>query len=168
MATNLSFVRLPRLRHVLIFTPILILVALLWHYHEVIGLAFTLSTLPLNWFRDSPTWLISQENDGFDVTFANYSIHQTTAGPEYEDRVPAILHHIMLGSKKPMDGWNDARQTCIDLHPGWESMHWTDESAEKLVSEKFPDFKPTWDGYKLPIQRVDTLRYMILYEYGGE
>lgn len=169
MSANVSFfsLRLPRWRHIALFTPLFIIVATIWHYQEAIALGIPLITLPFNWLRDSESFIISKEHDNFDVTFADYAVDQMTAGEGYEDKVPAILHHIMLGNDKPREGWNDARQTCIDLHPGWETMKWTNEMAAKLVEEKFPDFKPTWDGYKLPIQRVDTLRYLILYEYGG-
>ncbi|CAM1505633.1 Fc.00g112700.m01.CDS01 [Cosmosporella sp. VM-42] len=167
MSTSLFSFRLLRFRRALFITLALIFVASIWHFSEVLRLTWPIVSLPLKWHTNESEWLISEENDGFDLTFANYSIHQTTAGEGYEDKVPAVLHHIMLGTGKPKDHWNEARQSCMDFYPGWEFMLWTDEMAQKLVAEKFPDFKATWDGYQLPIQRVDTLRYMILYEYGG-
>jgi hypothetical protein len=47
-------------------------------------------------------------------------------------------------------------------------MLWTDENAGAFIAEKFPSFKPIWDGYRFPIERIDALRYLLLYEFGGE
>ncbi|RQM05923.1 hypothetical protein DH86_00002585 [Scytalidium sp. 3C] len=90
-----------------------------------------------------------------------------SAGPEYSDLIPPILHHIALGQDVTNSSWTEARNACLELHPSWESHLWTDEKASKFVAEKYPHLKPMWDGYKYPIQRVDALRYMVLQEYGG-
>ena len=123
---------------------------------------------PIIWHHHESEFLLSAENDNFDVTFANYSQMQTTAGAGYEDKVPAILHHITLGNKRKSHDWNDAREACLDFHEGWENHLWDDEKADAFVSAKFPHLKQMWDGYRFPVQRVDSLRYMILYEYGGK
>jgi mannosyltransferase OCH1-like enzyme len=46
-------------------------------------------------------------------------------------------------------------------------MLWTDENAENFVAQNFPDQLPLWKGYRYPVERVDALRYMVLYYYGG-
>ncbi|KAG9254523.1 putative glycosyl transferase [Emericellopsis atlantica] len=143
------------------------LLLVLYKFRGAVHTAWTLISLPLYWPNGSSEFIISQESDGFDVTFANYSSFQTTAGKGVIDNVPAILHHIMLGSRAPESTWNTARQSCLDWHPGFDYHLWTDENAATFVAEKFPDLKAMWDAYRLPIQRVDALRYMILHEYGG-
>lgn len=130
-------------------------------------LAVALLSLHLTWHIGSSEFYISQERDGFDLTFANYTITQESAGPEYSDLIPPILHHIALGQDVTNSSWTEARNACLELHPSWESHLWTDEKASKFVAEKYPHLKPMWDGYKYPIQRVDALRYMVLQEYGG-
>jgi len=158
-----------RLRRALLLGALLFTVACLWRFHSLLNTTRMLLSLPLIWGRGSDDYIISAEKDGFDVTFANYSTMQTTAGEGYTDEVPAILHHIMfgLGSGAPSATWNVARQSCLDFHPDWEHRLWNQENATNFIAEKFPDFKPTWDGYELDIQRIDTLRYLVLYEYGG-
>jgi len=105
----------------------------------------------------------------FDVSFANYSKNATSAGPGYSDRIPGILHHISLGpAAATRESWVEARQSCLDVHPGWQAMLWTDENAGAFIAEKFPSFKPIWDSYRFPIERIDALRYLLLYEFGGE
>src|SRR3954469_9598863 len=57
---------------------------------------WTLASLPLIWWSHSERFLISNQADGFGVSFWNYSIDQTSAAP-FEDRVPPVLHHVAMG-----------------------------------------------------------------------
>jgi mannosyltransferase OCH1-like enzyme len=54
------------------------------------------------------------------------------------------------------------------LHnPDYEYVLWDDADNRRLVSEKFPWFLQTYDGYDVEIKRADAIRYMFLYTYGG-
>ncbi|KAK0666524.1 hypothetical protein QBC41DRAFT_358020 [Cercophora samala] len=141
----------------------------LWCARDLVYDTYTLAALPLfKWSQDASTFYLSVENDGFDVTFESYDVNQTSAG---EDKVPGILHHIALGPQENQkEGWQEARERCVELHPGWDAMLWTDEKADELVREHYPEMLGLWegeDGYKYGIQRVDALRYMVLYRFGG-
>lgn len=46
-------------------------------------------------------------------------------------------------------------------------MFWTDEDISRFVEDKYPWFFPTFCSYPDNIQRVDAVRYLILYEFGG-
>jgi hypothetical protein len=139
----------------------------LWYFRAGIQSAWAIVNLPFVWNRHASDFLISKQNDDFDLTFANYSLNMVSSEPTYPDLVPPVLHHIALGHNKPHEGWVEARQACLDYHEGWEAHLWTDENASEFVQEYFPQFKHTWDRYKYPVQRIDALRYMVLYEYGG-
>jgi inositol phosphorylceramide mannosyltransferase catalytic subunit len=139
----------------------------LWYFRTGIQSAWTIVNLPFVWNRHASDFLISKEHDDFDLTFANYSLSMDSSQPTYPDLVPPVLHHIALGHNKPHKEWVEARQACLEYHEGWEEHLWTDENASEFVLEYFPQFKHTWDKYKYPIQRIDALRYMVLYEYGG-
>ncbi|HEX9887719.1 MAG TPA: glycosyltransferase [Longimicrobiales bacterium] len=52
-------------------------------------------------------------------------------------------------------------------HPGWEYRLWTDADNRRLISEHYPRFLETYDGYPLAIQRADAARYFILDRHGG-
>lgn len=134
-----------------------------------ITVALSIFSLPVTWKLRSSTFLISRRRDDFDLTFANYSATRVTSLPEHPDVVPPILHHIALGHNPDAEqaDWSTARNNCLAYHPGWEAHLWTDEKAATFVNEKYPLLKAMWDGYKYPIQRVDALRYLVLYEYGG-
>lgn len=52
-------------------------------------------------------------------------------------------------------------------HPGFEYRLWTDEDNLALIRTSYSWFLPTYDAYKHEIERVDAVRYFILYSYGG-
>lgn len=148
---------------------VLVVIFSFWSLRQILYAAWTLASLLFTWDQGSSDFIISESADAFDITFESYSLRQTTAATGYEDRIPSVLHHIVLGHADTVtEKWDVARQSCLDLHPGWETHLWTDETADSFVAEKFPDLKQMWDGYPFQIQRVDALRHMVLYEYGGE
>jgi mannosyltransferase OCH1-like enzyme len=44
---------------------------------------------------------------------------------------------------------------------------WNDEDIEAFVKKHFPQYYAMWRAYPRHIMRVDLVRYMILYKYGG-
>lgn len=161
--------RVVRRTHLLLVLSVsTIVISLLWRARDLIHDTWTLATLPFIWGRHADSYYLSLEHDGFDVTFSNYSVHQTSADP-YPNRVPPILHHISLGTGTTTHlRWAEARQSCLDMHPGWEAFMWTEEAADSLVAANFPELYDMWKSYPYPIQKIDALRYMVLYHYGGE
>lgn len=81
-------------------------------------------------------------------------------------RLEQIIHQTWKTTSIParyvawMTSW-------VDKHPTWRYMFWTDESARKLIKDKYPEILPSYDSYLEPIRRADAMRYVILYEYGG-
>lgn len=139
----------------------------LYYFSSSFKNAWVIARTPVTWNRNSSEFLVSKSRDGFDVTFSTYNLTIDTSLPDSPDLVPPVLHHIALGKCRLKSSWLDARESCLQYHPDWGLYLWTDENASRFVQEHFPHFKETWDNYKYPIQRVDALRYMVLYEYGG-
>ena len=54
-----------------------------------------------------------------------------------------------------------------DNGEGWSSVYWSDESCLALVREHFSTFLHVYENFAHNIQRVDSCRYLILYQYGG-
>jgi inositol phosphorylceramide mannosyltransferase catalytic subunit len=83
--------------------------------------------------------------------------------------IPKILHQVYLGwDNKPMpEHWKEPQKSCIDFHLGWDYKFWTNDTAYNLLVEEYPWFLDTWNNYKYPIQRADSIRYFILERYGG-
>jgi mannosyltransferase OCH1-like enzyme len=58
-------------------------------------------------------------------------------------------------------------ETWREKHPGWGYKLWTDGMNRTFIAENYPDFLNTYDNYPHNIQRVDAVRYYILYHMGG-
>ncbi|KAH6603646.1 glycosyltransferase [Trichoderma cornu-damae] len=153
---------------VLLWLAIISFVSAVFFFRHLLYTSWTLVALPAYWSSNQESFILSEDRDDFDVTFSNYSINQVSAFP-YEDVVPPIIHHIALGKHGTnwRTEWKEAVQSCVDIHPGWEAHVWTDETASRFVEEKFPHLKGMWDSYTYPVERIDALRYMLLYEHGG-
>ncbi|KAI5461824.1 putative glycosyl transferase [Mariannaea sp. PMI_226] len=160
-------IHLTKLLPLVIFFTIVILL----YSHDLVYKSWTLAVLPFTWRMSNATFILSDADDAFDITFSNYSRETLTASP-YDDVVPPILHHIALGMSEKdwvdrKDTWGESVQSCKDMHPGWQTYMWTDEKAEEFVAQRFPQVLDIWKSYRYPVQRIDALRYMVLYEYGG-
>ncbi|GAA6014809.1 hypothetical protein JCM11491_002124 [Sporobolomyces phaffii] len=105
-------------------------------------------------------WLGSTEDDDTAVAVSkNSTVHR-------KPRIPKIIHATWKTDVLP-DRWEKIRQGCIDLHPDYEFMLWSDASSRKFIAEFYPWFLSTFDGYVYPIQRADVIRYFVLHRYGG-
>ncbi|CAI7659902.1 unnamed protein product [Penicillium glandicola] len=80
--------------------------------------------------------------------------------------IPKIIHQTYKNETIP-EVWVEAQQSCIDLHPDYEYILWTNEKSRDFIAAEYPWFLDTFDGYSYPIQRADTIRYFILAHFGG-
>jgi mannosyltransferase OCH1-like enzyme len=115
---------------------------------------------------------IGQPHDAFDITFQSYpsrpALPSNITPDGHEALVPPIMHQISLGPKANKSAsLQAARESCVEMHPGYQFMDWVDENSAQFVHEHFPDLYPTWSSYRYIIQKADSLRYMVLYHYGG-
>lgn len=77
-----------------------------------------------------------------------------------------IIHQTWKNEKIP-EKWKVSSDEWKRLHPGWKYILWTDEDNRNLIAKHFPDFLKYYDNFPYTIQRVDAVRYAILYLYGG-
>ncbi|KAK4055239.1 hypothetical protein OIV83_000520 [Microbotryomycetes sp. JL201] len=91
---------------------------------------------------------------------------EPSAAPTLRPGIPKIIHQTWKTNDVP-DRWKSVRQTCIDLHPDYEYMLWSDESSSEFIAKEYPWFLATFDSYTYPIQRADAIRYFVLHHYGG-
>ncbi|BCS25423.1 glycosyltransferase family 32 protein [Aspergillus puulaauensis] len=80
--------------------------------------------------------------------------------------IPKIIHQTYKNETIP-DIWIDAQQSCVNLHPDYEYILWTDAKSRQFIAAEYPWFLETFDGYRYPIQRADSIRYFVLAHYGG-
>ncbi|KAJ3137111.1 hypothetical protein HDU90_002282 [Geranomyces variabilis] len=82
--------------------------------------------------------------------------------------VPPILHQVLVGMRGPApQKWTDASNACSAIHPDWTVMRWDDAAAEEFIKREHAWFYDTWMNYRFNIQKADSLRYLLLYTYGG-
>ncbi|KAK2748091.1 hypothetical protein FQN57_001214 [Myotisia sp. PD_48] len=80
--------------------------------------------------------------------------------------IPKIIHQTYKNESIPAM-WQQAQQSCIDHHPDYQYILWTDEKSEEFIAKQYPDFLETFQNYPYPIQRADAIRYFVLAHYGG-
>ncbi|MGN7823249.1 glycosyltransferase family 32 protein [Chitinophaga sp. 22536] len=81
-------------------------------------------------------------------------------------RIPRVLHQTWKNRDIPEE-FERMSQTWKDKHRGWEHVFWTDEMNRNFIKEHFSFFLSIYDNYPTNIQRVDAVRYFVLYKYGG-
>ncbi|KAJ5217079.1 nucleotide-diphospho-sugar transferase [Penicillium chermesinum] len=85
---------------------------------------------------------------------------------EHPQLIPKIIHQTYKNGSIP-EHWRNPQQSCIDLHPDYEYILWTDEKSRAFIAAQYPWFLKTFDNYAYPIQRADAIRYFVLAYYGG-
>ena len=80
--------------------------------------------------------------------------------------IPRIIHQTYKTRDLP-ERWKDTPETWKRHHPEWTYMFWSDHDNRELIKRVDPEFLPSYDAYKYPIQRADAVRYYILKHYGG-
>ena len=156
--------RHPRLKIALL---IVASICIIFRHHVLAGVQ--LAAMPLLFKLGNVGNPLTLEADNFDVTFERYSTEPDRArGDDQHYAVPPIIHNIFIGNNATLrPAWDTARATCRAQHPGYTFEYWDEERAKDFVQRQFPTVWPTWRDYEFSIQKADSLRYMLLYYYGG-
>lgn len=83
-----------------------------------------------------------------------------------EIKIPKIIHQTYKSENIP-DIWKGTQESVIENTPGYQYILWTDAMARDFIAAEYSWFLPTFDSYPYPIMRADSLRYFVLYHYGG-
>jgi len=74
---------------------------------------------------------------------------------------------FVINNSKIPDEWKKAQKSVISMNPNWNYVLVTEDYALDVVKRYFPDFYDTYVSFKYTIQRIDAIRYLLLYLYGG-
>lgn len=82
---------------------------------------------------------------------------------------PRIIHQIFLTEYRnsTLQKYEAAISSCKDMHPDWQYMMWTDDTANAFMKQHYPVIWPHYQHYGQSIQRANVLRYALLEHYGG-
>lgn len=83
--------------------------------------------------------------------------------------IPKIIHQVWEGRTEPCmpTRLQLLARTWREQNPEWEYHLWNGEEMDELVSTHFPEYISMYKSFPYNVQRWDTIRYMILYVYGG-
>lgn len=94
-----------------------------------------------------------------DYESKNFSINK-------EENFPKMIHQTWK-NKELSEKQKILQKSVFENFPDYEYHLWTDEEFQPFVEEHFPWFLPTWNKLNPFIKKVDTIRYMWMYHYGG-
>ena len=81
---------------------------------------------------------------------------------------PKIIHQIYnFWDHKTPSNIKERINNWKLLHPDYKYILWNKKKSRDFIKKNFNWFLPVWDKYRYTIQKVDAIRYFILYEYGG-
>ena len=83
--------------------------------------------------------------------------------------IPKIIHQVWEGRTEPCmpTRLQILARTWREQNPDWEYHLWNGEEMDELVEKHFPEYLSLYRSFPYNVQRWDTIRYMILYVYGG-
>lgn len=81
-------------------------------------------------------------------------------------KIPRILHQTWRNEDIPEE-FRHMAQSWRERHSAWEYVFWTDKENRNFIKRHFAFFLPIYDNYPNNIQRVDAVRYFVLYKIGG-
>ena len=82
--------------------------------------------------------------------------------------IPRILHQIYFGGfEAASPAYREYAQTWRLHHPHWDHQFWDAKRCRDLIETHYGWFLSTYDAYAHRIQRVDAVRYFVLYHHGG-
>ena len=82
--------------------------------------------------------------------------------------IPKIIHQVWEGVQNHVaHRLQILARTWREQNPDWEYHLWNGEEMDELVEKHFPEYLSMYRSFPYNVQRWDTIRYMILYVYGG-
>jgi len=101
----------------------------------------------------------------------NYNLKQLKNKNVPSSIIPKIIHKIAPKDKtkwRPI--WESSHNSWLKYYkePEYKIMMWNDDNdIENFIKDKYNWFYPIYCSYPHKIQKIDIVRYFILYEYGG-
>jgi hypothetical protein len=84
-------------------------------------------------------------------------------------KVPRILHRTSKDFTNLTDTHRSWHDECKHVYEadGWEVREWNDEQLDTFVRQEFPERYDRFREMEPTIRRIDAVRYLWMYKYGG-
>ena len=89
---------------------------------------------------------------------------------QLEKEIPRSIHQIWISSmtdRSMPEKYQLAGQSCRKLHPHYNYTLWTHQNISLWLDQYYPWFTPIYLSYSYDMQRVDAMKYLLLFHYGG-
>lgn len=95
--------------------------------------------------------------------------------PTASNTIPPTIHFIWFQNlyetrrevtEMPSLG-SQAPSLCAAHNPTYDINIWNATGSRALLEEHYSWFLPTYDAYHYPIQRIDAMKYFLLWHFGG-
>ncbi|KAH3822333.1 uncharacterized protein LOC127831636 [Dreissena polymorpha] len=89
--------------------------------------------------------------------------------PDIPKDIPTHIHQVFFFETSPElpADLRAARQTCLDLHPGYGYTLWNKTTVNQLIDAHYPDIRELYESYDHWVKRADVARYLVIHHYGG-
>lgn len=100
-----------------------------------------------------------------DMVFKDRSVYFYKE-PYTTQNFPKIIHQTWK-TKNLDENQKKWQKTILDTYPDYEYKLWDDEDIENFVKNEFAWYYDTWKKLNPFIKKIDTVRYMWMYKFGG-
>ena len=81
-------------------------------------------------------------------------------------QIPKVIFQTWKSEEIPED-FIPFVESWKQYNPSFIHRMWTDEMNEQFIRDHYPSFLPKYQSYEFEIQRIDAIRYFLLYHFGG-
>lgn len=89
---------------------------------------------------------------------------------QHAHQIPRHIHQIWLSTITHEPIYHTFRQAstaCISLHPNYNYTLWTEELILPWLNIHYSWFVPIYENYRYDMQRIDAMKYFLLFHFGG-
>lgn len=84
--------------------------------------------------------------------------------------IPRHIHQIWISpsEKQSMnENYVNASKSCKTLNSNYNYTLWTNEKLVNFLEKNYPWFLSVYENYRYDMQRIDSMKYFLLFHYGG-
>ena len=82
-------------------------------------------------------------------------------------KIPKIIHQIYFDDVGLSENLICISETWKENHPDWEYIFWDREKVTQFMESNFQNLIPLFHTFLYDVQRIDFVKYLILYCFGG-
>ena len=86
---------------------------------------------------------------------------------QYQQKIPRYIHQIWISTEEVYENFQTASNACIKFHPNYNYTLWTNEKILQWLEIHYPWFVPVYQSYRYDMQRIDAMKYFVLFHFGG-